>query len=268
MSSGPRGADPVAAGRDGRGPASAARRRVAPFAGVATGLLPMRRETRGRSFAVVPSERAAEVIGLVARLKALARWQIVHLLRLRSDKVIRTLYLTGYLDRLTTAETPPVYVLGPESLALLGRGDEVWDVLRMLRLVAANQLYLRLRCGWPDLEYELEPHLGVTAYLRLGGREYSLLCPRVWPGDSIWCREMVALLPADAFAIILAGSEETAWELARIVPADGPVLRFLWDGLLCDPDPALRARDGRKRLYPAEKIFAPPLDKDAVDGVP
>lgn len=233
--------------------AAKAIRTTGPFSGVPDGTLPMRRVSAGRSYGTVTSPEAARVMRTVVRCKVISRRQIAALAQLGEDgakRALDRLFRLGFVDRLETARTPPLYVPGPEALKRFSLVPEEWDILRALRLAAAAQLYMRLRERWPDAEYRPEPHLGLTASMALGSQEYGVLCPRLWPGDVSWCREMAEALPSDARLIVVAGDGEQARELARLLP-DIP-LRITWDVMLCD-GLRLWRREGKR-------IIEDPLD--------
>lgn len=233
-------------------------RLTGPFSGVPDGNLPMRRVSAGRSYGTVTSPEAARVMRTVVQCKVLSRRQVAALAQLGDDgakKAVDRLFRLGFLDRLETPGTPPLYVAGPEAVKRFSLVPEEWDILRALRLAAAAQLYLRFRERWPGADYRPEPHLGLTASMALGSQEYGVLCPRLWPGDVPWCQEMAEALPTDARLIVVAGDGEQARELARLLP-DLP-LRFTWDVMLGD-GLRLWRREGKK-------IVEDPLDIRSVD---
>lgn len=223
-----------------------------PFSGDWQGRIAFRRQSAGRSRgAVLTSEADGRIVCCLRHLKVLSRHQLAALASLGQERAKRScarLFRLGFLDRLVTDRTPPLYVLGPTALHLLNQPDETWDVLRAFRLAAANQLWLGLR-GWADT-YHVEPHLGLTASFTRGGKRFGVLCPRLWPGDIDWCRDLAAL--ADDKLVIVAGDGRQAAELARLLPVEFPV-RFTWDALLADGRPVFYRRRGRK-LEPAEEV--------------
>jgi hypothetical protein len=146
-------------------------------------------------------------------------------------KSIPRLCRLGYIDRLETGKTPPLYMLGPESLRMFRIKAEEWHILKAFRIAAANQLYLKMREIWPDMEYTVEPHQGLTAEIMKKEVKYGIISPRIWPGEVDWCRDMVELAPEEARIIIVAGSRTLAEECARVIKAARP-LRFTWDGIL------------------------------------
>jgi len=234
-------------------------RTLGPFAGDPSGDLSLSRESRGRSFGHVLSEQAAEVLRVVARCRVLSRNQIALLTRLSHHAVSRItdrLFRLGFLDRLVTGQTPPLYVIGPEGAALLGSLSEDWNPLRAFRLAAAAQLYIAMR-GWrfPDAQYHPEPHEALTALISAGLTDYGVLAPRLWPGEVAATKQLADLYPEDGRLIIVAGSEDQGKELARVIPPHVNV-RFTWDALLTGGTPAFFARRGKD----LERISPDPLD--------
>ncbi len=201
-----------------------------------------------RGNGLVNSEVEAAVIRLAGRLKIISRSQVEIVLKIngnRVSKIIKRLVGWGYLDKLVTRETPPLYVLGPEGRRVIKSPYEEWDIIRAFRLIMANQLALRL----PQFEYTPEPGPGVTGLLRLDGLEYPLYCPRL--GDEEWCKITTGLLPEKSRPIIVAATDEQAVKLAEEIRYDLPV-RFLWDDLLVEEEFCFYRLE-KGTLKPAEK---------------
>lgn len=241
-------------------------RAIGPFAGDPSGDMALTRETRGRSFGYVLSEQAAEVLKAVACFRVLSRNQAALVTRLSQQVVGRAadrLFRLGFLDRLVTGRTPPLYVLGPEGVALLGSTqNEEWNPLRAFRLAAAAQLYVALK-GWrlSDAQYHPEPHQALTAIISAGLVDYGVLAPRLWPGEVATTKQLADLFPEDGRLIVVAGSEEQGRELARVIPPHLSV-RFTWDALLVGA-PTFFERRGTH----LEKISLDPLDGGAPTGL-
>ncbi|MHB8927827.1 MAG: hypothetical protein ACYC9Q_09260 [Bacillota bacterium] len=234
-------------------------RTCGPFAGDPSGDMALTRETRGRSFGYVLSEQAAEVLRAVARFRVLSRNQAAVVTCLSQHVVTRAtdrLFRLGFLDRLVTGRTPPLYVLGPEGVALLGStqsGD--WNPLRAFRLAGAAQLYTAMK-GWrfSDAQYYPEPHQALTAIISAGLLDYGVLAPRLWPGEVATTKQLADLFPEDGRLIVVAASEEQGRELARVITPHLNV-RFTWDPLLVGT-PTFFERRGTH----LEKISLDPLD--------
>lgn len=207
-----------------------------PFSGAADGLImPAKIISYGRSYGIITSESDARVLRALALLKAASRHQITEYTGL-SRQALKTsmprLLRLGFIDAIETGKTPPIYMLGPEGLILFRKKAEEWHVLKAFRIAAANQLFLKLRLVLGDeINYEVEPHPGLTASIRAGETEFGLIAPRVWPGEVDWCRDMVDIAPEDVRLVIVAGSKTLAEECCRVIKSPRPI-RFTWDGLL------------------------------------
>ncbi len=207
-----------------------------PFSGEPSGLMKANIVSCGRSYGIVTSESDAKILRALMHLKAASRNQLSEFLDLSDHslkKSIPRLCRLGFIDRLETGRTPPLYMLGPESLALFGKKSEEWHILKAFRIAAANQLYVTLKCVWPDIEYHVEPHQGFTALIKYGNVEFGIIAPRVWPGETSWARDMAELAPDEVKVLIVAGSKTYAEECARVIKSARPI-RFTWDGILKD----------------------------------
>ncbi len=205
-----------------------------PFSGEASGLLKANIVSHGRSYGLVTSESDAEILKTLVFLKAASRYQIGQLLGLSANSLkssIPRLCRLGFVDRLETGKTPPLYFLGPEGKVLFKQKSEEWHILKAFRIAAANQLYIMLKHIWPDMEYTVEPHQGLTAQIKSGDVEFGVIAPRVWPGETIWVRDMAELAPDELRLLVVAGSRGYAEESARVIKTQRPI-RFTWDGVL------------------------------------
>lgn len=232
------------------------RERVGPFAGEPSGVLSLVREGRGRSRAYLTGERDVDIVKTTAALKVVSRSHLASLLGLGegSKKTVERLFRLGFLDRLVTGRTPPLYVLGVEGRAYLHARNDEWDVLRVLRIAAANSFWVRFREARPDAEWKVEPHLGLTASFKLGENSFGILAPRLWPGDVDWCRKLAALVPESGRLVVLAASRGQAEELSRVLSVRCSV-RYTWDR-----DSLTFYRAYRGCLEPGENFSPQPLD--------
>lgn len=209
---------------------------MGPFSGEPSGLMKASIISHGRSYGIVTSESDAKILRALAHLKAASRNQLRALLDLSDHslkKSIPRLCSLGFIDRLETGRTPPLYMLGPESLALFGKKGEEWHILKAFRIAAANQLYVALKYVWPDIQYQVEPHQGLTALIKYGSAEFGIIAPRVWPGETSWAKNMAELAPDEVRVLIVAGSKTYAEECARIIKSSRPI-RFTWDRIIKD----------------------------------
>jgi hypothetical protein len=202
-----------------------------PFAGEPSGQMQLRQERRGRSFAMLSGNNDEAILHKVAELKTASRHHIASLLgltRASSTRTMRRLHTLGFLDKLTTGVAPPLYTLGVEGRRVLGVPQEEWDVLRCLRLAAANSFWVKFQRIRPEAKWLLEPHLGLTASLTIGKTDLGILVPRLWPGDLDWCKKLAVLIPDNARLIVLAATRSHAEEIARVISVACPV-RYTWD---------------------------------------
>lgn len=205
-----------------------------PFSGEASGLLKADLISHGRSFGLVTSESDARILKALVNLKVASRYQIGQLLGLSANSLkssMPRLCRLGFVDRLETGKTPPLYMLGPEGRALFNQNSEEWHILKTFRIAAANQLYLMLKDTWPNMEYMVEPHQGLTAQIKAGKIEFGIIAPRLWPGETTWAKDMAELAPDQLRLLIVAGSRHYAEECSRIIKTNRPI-RFIWDGVL------------------------------------
>lgn len=203
-----------------------------PFSGNPEGYMKLQREGRKGYYGIVPPEGTGQVIDALVTYKVLSSYQLMVLTGQGAglkDRLNRMFEL-GYVDKLTTGQTPPLYVLGVNGCKKTGTLDREWDVLSVLRIAAANQFYLRFKEIWPASAWQVEPHLGLTARLIKDGEEFGILAPRYWPGENAWALEMLELAPPDRKTIIVAGIKLQAEELARL--AGEREIRFTWDAAL------------------------------------
>lgn len=204
---------------------------LGPFAGRADGQMSLRINSRGRTYAMLSGEKDEDILRLVSQLKVASRHHIATILGLgneASKKFPKRLHRLGFLDRLVLDNAPPLYALGPEGRLALRAEPQEWDVLRCLRLAAANSFWSQFKIQRPDAEWKIEPHLGLTALLTLGQTHFGILVPRLWPGDIDWCRQLADLASDSGRLIILAASRQQAEELSRVVHTNCPV-RYTWD---------------------------------------
>lgn len=207
-----------------------------PFSGEASGNMKAEIITHGRSYGVITSESDAAILKALLVLKAASRNQLIELLSLSGHslkKSIPRLCRLGFIDRIETGKTPPLYMLGPEGRALLKQRPEEWHILKAFRIAAANQLYMKLRNVWSDMEYRVEPHQGLTASISVGDTEFGVIAPRVWPGETNWARDLADLAPDDVRLLLICGSRTMAEECSRVIKSARPI-RYSWDGLLRD----------------------------------
>lgn len=241
-------------------PAAEMKQALGPFAGNPEGVLRLVREGRGRSFACLSGLNDEEILKAVRALKVASRSHLASLLGLSengSKKTLERLFRLGYLDRLKIEHTPPLYVLGVEGRLLLGLKDEEWDVLRALRIAAANSFWVRFRQVRPDASWQVEPHLGLTAGFTLGKTFFGVLAPRLWPGEIDWCRKLAALVPESGRLVILAACRAQAEELSRVLSVACQV-RFTWDR-----ECLVFYRGFKGILEPAEDFSQRPIDGSA-----
>lgn len=204
-----------------------------PFSGNPEGIMPMRRDRRRAYYGVLPPEGTRAVVRLLAEYKVLSSNQLMLLGGFKGfgfKQRLSEMVARGYIDRLVTEQTPPLYVLGEAGCRQAGVDDREWDILSALKIAAANQFCIQLKNKAADFEYMVEPHLGLTAKILYRQQEFGVLAPRWWPGQNSWALEMLALTPLESKTIIIAGIRAQAEELARLIRERQ--VRFTWDAEL------------------------------------
>jgi len=204
-----------------------------PFSGDPEGCLSLTKESAGRSHGMITSDEQARVLSVIGTVKIASKAQIRAMTGLSEkacDRIIRLLFGLGFLDRLVTGRSPPLYAAGPEAEAQYGLKRERWDVLNAFRLAAATQFYAEMSKVFEGIEYVPVPDLSLTALMRLNGREHGVLAPRCWPGETVWFSEAAAGFVEPLHVIVIAGSEELARETARLTAYER--IRFTWDAAL------------------------------------
>lgn len=219
-------------------------RSVGPFSGDPYGrmsFLPAKTKNTGRGF--LPDRASVELVEALGNFKVLSRSQMRALEIPSGNGLLGLLCRFGFVSKLETKRTPPLYALGPDGSTMLRVPKREWTVPEAFRVAAANQLYVRLAGEVRD--WVTEPHAGLNARFTSDGLSFGVLAPRLWPGELDWCRTLLELSDEPAH-VVVAASEEQAEELARLLPRKG-VLCFTWDALLASPE-AFGLYAGRNRV--------------------
>ncbi|MCR4425027.1 MAG: hypothetical protein NUW23_02395 [Firmicutes bacterium] len=206
-------------------------REFGPFAGHPEGTVTLRRLARTKPDCFIANGHQIDTLRLLSELKVLTSAQIAALRGIQPRTMkdnLRHMWLAGLVDRLETDISPCMYAVGYESARLLRLTLERFSVGSAFRLVAANQLYVAMRRLWPEVDYTAAPHDGVTAQARLGSTTYAILAPRLFPGDVVWCEEMIEYVPDDMRLLVVCASRKQAEEIARAVAPEA-MARFTWD---------------------------------------
>lgn len=221
---------------------------------------------------IINSEVACRVVGVLAQCLALSRNQVADLTGLSKEslkRVMSWLVGGGFVDEYVSGRTPPVYALGCGGADLMAVPYERWETSVLLRLVAANQLWVRLSRVWPDACWDPR---GEYPELSRGGLRFLVAAPRLRPGEDVLALRAFNFLDG-AKLIVVAASRAQALEVARQVSVPESA-RFTWDVLLRDRVEFYRLSRGDlvfDRGFAAEKIFEKnflkPLDTGAGVGV-
>jgi hypothetical protein len=212
------------------------------------------RESRGYYDRPIVTTRAGiAAVEAVLKYKALSRSQVAMLTGYTTavEPTLRTLWNLGYLDRLVTGKTPPVYCAGPALRARRGLRKEDWRLPDAFRLVAANQLAAVLASKKVSFGYEVGAEACVTAMLTIGDKPYVLLAPRLYPGEEQWCRDAINTHDNDARIIVVAATEDQAADISDYIYDVGPQVRFTWDAVLKDRAAFFR----REKTFVLEKEY-------------
>jgi hypothetical protein len=216
--------------------------------------LTLRREARPDVGAVISHPQDAVVLKLFPVHLVLSSYQVAGLAGLSegaAKESVKRLFRLGFLDRLLTGVTPPLYALGEAGANLFGAWRREWDAASAFRLAAANQLCLALKRVWPELDWKAGPGLGAAAKFSRKEREYWVLAPRC--GEAARAISSLKLFPQGFRVIVVAGDENLAAEIAGACPA--AQARYTWDVLLKDGPPVFYRWNGAG-LEEAERFEA------------
>lgn len=222
----------------------------------------LRRESNKNRGGVISSKLEVGLVELAGKWKVYTGHQAALALGADRSKVraaLSRLVRLGYLDRLVTGSTPPLYTLGEEGSRVLRMPLEEWDAVRAFRLVMVHQLYLRL----PEIfENRADPGNGWDGLLQVKGVEYPVLCPRAGEAEVERCLLILGLLPEGSRPVVVAAAAEEAEEVASRMKS-GLEARFVWDELL-GSDTFFFYRWTGSRLEPSEEVSGAgikPLDR-------
>lgn len=214
------------------------------------------REERPDLGAVIAHPQDGLVLNLFREFEVLTSHQVMELGRLTegaAKESVKRLFRLGYLDRLVTGRTPPLYTLGEAGARLFGVWEKEWDVVAAFRTVAANQLCAALRRTGEVRNWEVGAKGRATARFTWNDREYWVLAPRCGAGEVAWAASVLNVFPPAFRVIVVCGDEEVA---ARVAPAGrGPQVRYTWDALLKE-GPVVLYRWAGGSLEEAEHVGA------------
>lgn len=208
---------------------------VGPFS-VAEGRT-LQRETKGYyQKAIITTRVGSAIAEAVLKYKVLSRSQAAHMTGHHAavEQTVKVLCTLGYLDKLVTAGTPPLYCAGPALRAKFGLRKDDWALPDAFRLAAANQAATRLKAKSVPFGYEVADDASATAYVTLNDRRYVLIAPRIYPGEEDWCHQAVYTYESDSRVIVVAATEEQARAIAEYSFDVGPQVRFAWDAEMRD----------------------------------
>lgn len=177
---------------------------------------------------IITSPVDARVINVVHQSKALSRNQISSLVKSRSARsAVTRLVRAGYLDEYQSGTTPPIYTLGRGGAEIKEVPYRWWKTLELLRMVAANQLWVCLSSVWPEAEWVSGP----VAQLVRGALSFAVIAPRQMAGESVFAVQRINALQPTERLIVVAATELQAKEIVSLVGQRGNV-RYVWDAVL------------------------------------
>lgn len=176
--------------------------------------------------AVVAGERDAAVLKALCECGAMSGNQVRKYLGVEKLRPMERLVRKGIVDAYAFNAAPPVYALGRGGAEILDVPYRRYGKLELLRLVAANQLWLWLRKAWPDASWDVSWDYPV---LNRSGREYLVAAPRLVPGESVYVARAFAL---SGRVFVVAASKEQVEEFP--LPPEPEMVRYTWDVLLKD----------------------------------
>lgn len=233
--------------------------RLGPFSGDPGGMSLRLSSRPFRDASCLHGPKDPQVLSFLREALAASAWQVSKAVGVSPDTV-RRLWGSGFLIRLETGKTPPLYALSP---SFSGRAFE-WDVLTAIKLAASCQLWLCLRKAWPGSRYVPLPNPVYTALVSWRGTDFWVVCPRIFPGQVDSSRDDIEAAPPESRVVVVAGSRELAEEVCRVSEPPVPV-RFVWDRILVPGETVtLYAPGPRKTLLESEKILPGGIDAGGV----
>lgn len=175
----------------------------------------------------IVEESGARILTAIGQCGVLSR----HLISIitgcaNTAKVLKRLAAKGYLDEYTSDRCPPVYSLGKKGAEILNARYRKWDSIRLLRMVAANQLWVQLSKMWPNSVWDTTGDYPVLSKV---GASYMIVAPRLADREKHFALRAVNLAGKNPL-LVVAATQEQALDLARLNP-EGTV-RYTWDDLL------------------------------------
>lgn len=175
----------------------------------------------------IVEESGARILTAIGQCGVLSR----HLISVitgcaNTARVLKRLAAKGYLDEYTSDRCPPLYTLGKKGAEILNARYRMWDSVHLLRMVAANQLWIQLKKMWPNSVWDANGNYPILSKV---GTSYMVAAPRLVDKEKIYALRAVNLAGQNPL-LVIAATQEQALALARSNP-EGAV-RYTWDDLL------------------------------------
>lgn len=142
--------------------------------------------------------------------------------------IFQRLVEKGYLDSYEAEQSPKLFSLSEKGAEEMGVPYRTWDTGGLLRLAAANQLWIQIKDVWPGATWSTH---GETPVIERSGIRFAVIAPRVGHVD-----RMLALMFLNKCmdrVLIVAVEQAHALELAYNCPP-GRMVRYTWDSELRD----------------------------------
>ena len=137
--------------------------------------------------------------------------------------VLSGLVKKGYLDVYECSASPSLYAPSAAGAEALGIEYEVYGVVELLRLAAANQAWAQMSRLWPDAVWECSPEVSALAR---GGDRLHVIAPRNYLGEDAYAwQRMNALMGSRV--LVVASCMAQAERLTGAPPE--AVVRYTWD---------------------------------------
>lgn len=142
---------------------------------------------------------------------------------------LKSLYKKGYLMEYISEQAPPIYTLTSKSYEINRIKNQYiyYRTTDLLRLVAANQLWLKLSKIWTTAIWDLS---GDYPIIKKGQGQFIIAAPRLSEGDNVYALRAFNYIDRSDIVklIIVAASKEQALEIAHnTIPTD--FVRYTWD---------------------------------------
>ncbi|AEG61945.1 hypothetical protein [Desulforamulus ruminis] len=177
---------------------------------------------------ILTGENEVILLKTLAACRVLSRNQMAELTGLNVRHSVTGLVKKGFLDEYRSDGAPPLYTLGVAGARVVKKRHSLYRTDELLRVTAANQLWIKMKKVWPGAAWDLE---GSYPALLNGEQRFLVVAPRLIQGDNIYTLRAFNYIENKHRLFVVATSREHALEIARqSIPTN--FVRYTWDALL------------------------------------